>query len=525
MITTQHNKVRLLQPKQFSAKPLSRIPAIRYYALGIALYATIFTIWQPEQIPWHIHLTGVVFVALCAYPIVRWSRQQTRQAPMFELLCLAYGLQYGTPLHIQNNQIWLLSSRVTLAWEDTFRTLCLATLGVAIMMFTYYRVSNSQLAKTVPKLDLVLAPQKRGLYIFFALTCGILFIFMRTTGSSILSSSRIGAIISLLANQAYIALGILSYFLFTGKLSRFAWKWVLYLSLFIMVMLGMSTGMLENTFIPFVLIFCVRWQVAGKLPWRLLLLAVLLFLLFQPIKQSFRSEAWVGGSATAVSVNTRLLVWANLIEESVMGVFEPNSTTNSFLDANQIRTSMARFDLLHTSVYVQSVTPNRIPYYEGKSYAYLLVGWIPRILWPNKPIAQEANNIFALDYGFITSAQVGKTMTGIGHIAEAFANFGILGVCLVMSLQGCFFALINQILNSSTSEGGSAIYLSIMVFFLNGLGSATAAFFASIIQYILAQAVIIRCFTNSFSVTRSSRTNSTAHFSRLSRRPLVKRIT
>jgi hypothetical protein len=152
---------------------------------------------------------------------------------------------------------------------------------------------------------------------------------------------------------------------------------------------------------------------------------------------------------------------------------------------------MSRLDLLHQLIVVQERTPGTIPYYQGETYSYLTYGWIPRFLWPDKPIAQEANITFALDYGFLHDNQIDRTMMGISHIAEAYANFGLWGVGIIMGLQGLILSLMNISLNSPHSNGGRAIYISIMVFFLNGIGSATAGIYGALVQNVAASAFIL----------------------------------
>ena len=68
-------------------------------------------------------------------------------------------------------------------------------------------------------------------------------------------------------------------------------------------------------------------------------------------------------------------------------------------------------------------------------------------------------------------------MIGIGHLPEAYANFGLIGVMAIMFLQGLFFGYLDRRLNCNVNFVGHAIFLSIMIYFLNGIGSSTASLF------------------------------------------------
>ncbi|NIV37162.1 MAG: hypothetical protein GWN58_49350, partial [Anaerolineae bacterium] len=66
------------------------------------------------------------------------------------------------------------------------------------------------------------------------------------------------------------------------------------------------------------------------------------------------------------------------------------------------------------------------------------------------------------------------------------------------ALQGIVFALLDAVLNGPRSEGGRAIYLVIMAYFLNGIGSSAAVLFGALLQHILASALLLRPFAASW---------------------------
>src|ERR1041385_8002966 len=68
------------------------------YALAVLLYAIVFGFWQAEPVPIHVHLIGVIIIAISLFPLARWYANDNHDLPMFELLCLAYGVQFGMPI-------------------------------------------------------------------------------------------------------------------------------------------------------------------------------------------------------------------------------------------------------------------------------------------------------------------------------------------------------------------------------------------------------------------------------------------
>lgn len=459
------------------------------YALAVLLYALVFGFWQAEPVPIHVHFIGVLIVAIGLFPITSWYTRGNPGLPMFELICLAYVVQFGMPLYLQLNQAEVRGGRIVLlAWDQTFRTAWLTALGLSSLIILYYIALSNKLAQKVARFDLPISLRNRTIYCFIILAVGLSWILLRVLDLVPSLDSRLGAFIILASSQSYIAIVLLANEVYQAKDRSVKIKLILYCSVGVFVLLGLATGGLENAFVPITIWLVVRWHATRKIPWRLVMLGGLLFvLILQPVKSAYRSQAWL--VSTAPGLAERMNIWLKLSQDRVADLARGDFSAEG---ENIFREPMKRLDLLHQFVLVQELTPSTVPYYQGETYSYLAYAWIPRMLWSEKPIAQQANITFALDYGLLYDEQIDKTMTGISHLAEAYANFGVWGIVIVMGIQGIILALINIVLNGAGSEGGRAIYISIMVFFLNGIGSATAGVFGGIIQNILVSALVLK---------------------------------
>jgi hypothetical protein len=74
---------------------------------------------------------------------------------------------------------------------------------------------------------------------------------------------------------------------------------------------------------------------------------------------------------------------------------------------------------------VQKIGSGQIGYANGGTYQIALIAWIPRILWPNKPKVGGSGDLVSRYTGL--NFAVG-TSVGVGHVMEAYINFGIYGV-------------------------------------------------------------------------------------------------
>src|SRR5262245_14600840 len=90
--------------------------------------------------------------------------------------------------------------------------------------------------------------------------------------------------------------------------------------------------------------------------------------------------------------------------------------------------SIERASLLPMLIRVQRLAPNDVPFREGEAYALLPGMLVPRFLEPDKIASQGSMNILNIRFGLQSVEEANKTAIGWGLIAEAYANFGYLGV-------------------------------------------------------------------------------------------------
>jgi len=85
---------------------------------------------------------------------------------------------------------------------------------------------------------------------------------------------------------------------------------------------------------------------------------------------------------------------------------------------------------------VVDATPARQPYLDGETYGHILPQLIPRIFWPDKPMGHVSTQRLATYYGLQDEESTLRTTIGFGVVAEAFANFGFLGLASLGAIIG-----------------------------------------------------------------------------------------
>jgi hypothetical protein len=138
------------------------------------------------------------------------------------------------------------------------------------------------------------------------------------------------------------------------------------------------------------------------------------------------------------------------------------------------------------------MTPALVPYQNGTTYKYFAVSFIPRMFWPEKPLANYTNNFYAIEYGISTEEGITTSSFGITLLGEGYANFGAAGSLLTMVFLGFVLAAFEHVFAAPRAGvGGQAIFLTTFVFFLNGIGTSTEIMFGAMVQNLTAGCILL----------------------------------
>lgn len=456
----------------------------------IALYTAICYLFRIEMVPLDVSIASLALAAICLFPFFLWRAAGSQRLPMVELICLSYALQYSLPVFLQHSKITIFSQAIHLPWGLVREVLFFAVAGVTCLLIGYWTLTNVPALSLVPRLDLPLRPESRQLYLIALISAGLLF----TTVSSLqlIQVGSLGMVVRMATSQLYVGIALLTYYIYRGVLQHIWWTFLLYATVFLSFILGLMTGFMQDALIGAAVFIISRWSATGELAWRYLVIGILAFFVLNSAKGAYRQQAWYGDNQP--NAVERATIWVRSVGKVTAGL---QQSFNLRSEESELYKTIARLNQIHKFAYVRTMSPAVVPFYKGDTYTYFVVTWIPRFLWPEKPVASEAGNRLDIDFQLKRGGDTHSI--GIGMLSEAYANYGLLGICLFMFLQGAIFGLLHNMLNSPHSEGGQAIYIVIMVYFLNGIGSSAVVLFGAIFQQMIAYVVAIRPFCSGFS--------------------------
>jgi hypothetical protein len=178
---------------------------------------------------------------------------------------------------------------------------------------------------------------------------------------------------------------------------------------------------------------------ARRAPWRLILIGTALFGFLHFGKGEMRSHYW---SEANEDVRIHPLAYPAYFGEWAKASLDSLVALEAGGDAGA--TLLERASLMHVYLFVQTMTPEVVPYIGGETYTIIPGLLVPRILNPNKPASHEGTYLLNIHYGFQTREDTTTTTLAFGMPSEAHANFGITGLLGLGVVSGLFYGAVEK---------------------------------------------------------------------------------
>ncbi len=456
------------------------IKSRRSIVTGVLVFAAICLIYMPEGASLTNLLLGSGIVLFASVPMLQWLRQQQREdnIPFFQFFFFSHAVNFGFSV-FQGR----LAFRGIFGIPDEIvtETLLIVLVGMAALLagWNLGRIFRLKLPfdyhldeRRFIRLLLVYL----GFYSFFL-------VFQRFSIGDMLRAASGNLFEYMLGATGLVSIFYLSGYQAQNKLSK-RQNQLFWGAVIVSLFSGLSSGWLSKCIAPIFALVLGRLSKGGHFSRRIVIVAAVLVLFLQVGKNAFRQMTWHGamGGVVAESItDIPVLVssWFSASAASLQRIDEQDRMGNAVL------TTFRRFNHLEWFSWVVSQTPGSLPYLEGYSYNDLYLFLVPRFIWPDKPTNMDKANFIALRYGWIDPSQVGNQAVTPGLMDEAFINFGVSGVIIVMAAIGALFGVLSTALNNSKAGKGWQIAL-VALLCMKWLPIATAAsYFGGFVQPIV----------------------------------------
>jgi hypothetical protein len=244
----------------------------------------------------------------------------------------------------------------------------------------------------------------------------------------------------------------------------------------------------EEIIIPIVIAILTWFLSTRQIPRLILITGLLFYLVFAPINAYLRND-FQSVSVQPIQFQNYVDIASNLINSL--------ATNGEFL-TNTLAATIGRLDLLGiSSTLINGVDKGFISNTNGASFLTFVYAFIPRIIFPSKPINTELYNPNYL--GRITGVIASNdfdTSIAFGASAELYLNLKIPGVILGMFALGYMFKSFYELI-VQTSEPSDLAIITLSFPLYSFLRSYTSSFsaIAGIIPSTIFSLILISLFS------------------------------
>lgn len=433
-MTTNHqtalnttNSAKLILPLHFSAYVF--VPIMVLFLLNIGSI-------NPTTV--EINVLSLIITIIAWWSLLGWW-QHREGLPIFSLVAAMHWLYFVMPVYWVDLRIpvWYASSLY--ASSDGVNQALLMVLIGLIFIAIGYRLTMKQTLKLLsPNLTIPFN------YLRLLLLIGILLSFFPDLAYIFGESGRqfIYTLQGAIPTLSYAAL-LMNYL--QGRGSPFDRVLIVgYLLSFFF--LGLSSGWLGSVLGVFSVTLMCFWITKQSFPWMFLIPAVLLLVLLQPAKGIFRQEFW-SDSQREFNVIERTEFWLAAVEATWR-----DAPSNVDVLQRNVSASLSRVSLLTQAVNVLEKTPEVIPFQNGNTYSFVILGLVPRFLWPDKPSGNDANRFYQVAYGITPEDRLHTVSIAIGFMTEGYINFGWPGVAFACFAVGVVVGLVQSVFLKSSAN-------------------------------------------------------------------------
>jgi len=444
----------------------------RVLGIGSGLILLMGLAWADSASELAAYLLVAVMSVLPAFLWMRQGRPGVPVLPAMAALCILY---YAFPIVRGREDLAEYSPGEIFAAAATVALFLGLASGASYLMLRSIRANGQA------RVGLLSDPQMRTV-VFLGLLAGTLFLAGARAGLL----RGLGSFFGVARSVALTALVVACYLLGVARgrgLLR-GKDWVLASGgLSLAILISWSSLFLVGG-LTFLLASVVGYVTTrGRIPWLLAGAALVLVSILHAGKEEMRSRYWQVGSNTGEA--TSIVDLPRLAKEWFEVGLEVYSSPSKG------RSALDRASLLQILLRVQRLTPEVIDYLRGESYLLLPQVLVPRFLDPTKPKSQIGMDLLNIRYGFLTAEGTEKTAVGWGLIAEAYANFGYLGVSGIALLVGFLSGAVTRwSAHGSTISLPTLVAVALMIGLVN-LEQDLVSFVMALLQSLVAVLVFV----------------------------------
>jgi len=385
--------------------------------IGGLVTLTLTCLWFINKNAWEFDtqtILGIGIAIVASRPALAWAKRNYLWLPAFEIAMLTCIPFYAIPL-LEHHQELRYYSETSILYS-----------GILVILYILVSSVAFSLVKRIPKPRPTLARSliPRSAYRWVPLGVTISNIYLALTTFTDLLSSIQGRI----ADSFFMGIALLSIFissrLLGGGLMSPPQKISFITNIIIQIIFNLLSLLLIQPLMIIGVTLTSFSMARRSIPWVAVLVILPLFSILHLGKGQMREIYWEKGKNHASDQEVKDI--PIFFSEWIRYGLQVQNRSDISLEKKE--SLFNRASLIHILCMCTDRIPKEKPYLNGESYTQILSAVVPRILWKNKPSTLFAADQLAIYFDLMSSDSVGSVAIAFGMLAEAYVNFGPLGV-------------------------------------------------------------------------------------------------
>jgi hypothetical protein len=385
---------------------------------------------HPESVLDNIGATLMTITAL--YPALLWCSGRAQGMPIFPFFALTHTWTHALPM--------VTNHPTVMTYSADSRFLASLTVAGFLAIGTWVWFGYVSITPSLPH-SYRLLPSKKGDNFFFSILIVAVVYTAGVNGGwlfQILPGSLFTIIRSAVLGLMALASFILAYRLGNQELSRK--QSILFILLLASYMVADAISLLlvgaSSVFIIAIIAYIIS---SRKIPVLPIAIAMVCLTFLHYGKSEMRTKYWAEG-------NHQVQIWEYPAWYSEWTGYSLTYIGQKELgnESEEKSSFVERSSVIQMLLLAQAKSPKVVPYMNGETYSIVPQLLVPRILNPNKLTSHEGTTLLSMHYGLQTREMTEKTTIGWGLVAEAYANFGVLGCAGLAFVLGTLYGKVSR---------------------------------------------------------------------------------
>lgn len=416
-----HQVIALYQKAQSQLIRWERRRLLQTFWIGVG----VFFVQNAQSLQTNdplVSLAAILVSIASLYPMYLWCSGKALGMPIFPFFALT---------HLNTNAIPLLSNHplvMTYSPDSQFYAGITVTIHLAVGTFFWLKEVKYNSA---PPLSYRALIDNKGENFFLLILAGAVFFNMYSRGKWFPLSGGLFALVrGGILGLCVLAVFILSYRQGEKKLTGI--KSQIYVVLMISYFLSSAAGLiLRDNVGVFSVAFIAFILGSHRIPLITIGIVLACLTILHYGKTEMRSKYWFDQGGFTLQPWEYPAWYNEWISYSLENL---NHEENE--EASEESSPSERSSIIQMLLLAQKKSPSEYPYLMGKTYLILPQMILPRIIYPNKPRSHEGTYILSVHYGLQSYQDTYRTTIAWGLLAEAYANFGLMGCTALGMILG-----------------------------------------------------------------------------------------